>query len=211
MNDFEFLAGFFGVLLGLIIAQLASKLADAIDAHEERPFGLLTGLMVAFVLTDVTCFWLWIWSARTAVVVSWTSVFGSTVLAIVYFLAASLIFPRQTARVRSYDEHYWLRKKLIFGAIFSVNAIVLAGQIARAVPALTDVWFFVTQGIYYVPLILLVFSRRRWLDIALLVWLLIQSLVVGFDALPHSQWGDDVGLNLDAKQHAAPPGPQRAR
>ena len=31
MNDFEFLAGFFGVLLGLVIAQSAAKLAEAID------------------------------------------------------------------------------------------------------------------------------------------------------------------------------------
>lgn len=129
MNDFEFLADFFGVLLGLVIAQVASRLAEAIDEHRERPLGLLTPLLAAFVLCDVTGFWLWIWSARDVITVSWTSVFLSTLLAIAYFLAAGVMFPRAPGRWASYDEHYWARKRLVLGGIFAVNvATVIANS-----------------------------------------------------------------------------------
>lgn len=42
MSDFEFLYAFFGLLIGLIVTDLASKFADALDEHEHRPIGVLT-------------------------------------------------------------------------------------------------------------------------------------------------------------------------
>ena len=195
MNDFEFLAGFFGVLLGLVIAQVAGNLAEAIDEHRERPVGLLTSLLAAFVLCDVTGFWLWIWSARTAITVSWPSVYLSTALAIIYYLAAALTFPRVAARWASYDEHYWARKRLVLGGILTVSVVTFAGQLARRLPELNDWWFYPPQLGYYLPMTALLFTRRRWLDIALLSWLLVSYSITGFDLLPSSRWGDAVMLN----------------
>ncbi len=203
MSDFEFLAGFFGVLLGLVIAQIATKLAEAIDDHQERPIGLLTSLLAAFVLCDVTGFWLWIWSAREAIVVSWPSVFVSTALGIIYYLAAALVFPRSASRWASYDDHYWARKRLVLGGMLAVNTVVLAGQLARSLPALTDFWFYFYQGGYFVPLIALLFTRRRWQDVALFAWLLFYYALVIIDPLPPSQWANEVMLNPG--QAAAPP------
>lgn len=205
MNDFEFLAGFFGVLLGLVIAQVAGKLAEAIDEHRERPVGLLTSLLAAFVLCDVTGFWLWIWSARTVITVSWSSVFVSTALAIIYYLAAALMFPRVAARWASYDEHYWARKRLVLGGILVVNTLTLAGQLARRLPELNDLWFYPYQLGYFLPLTALLFTRRRWQDVALLSWLLLTYVIVGFDLLPSSRWGDEVMLNQ--RPVAAPTSP----
>jgi hypothetical protein len=195
VDDFEFLAGFFGVLLGLVIAQIATKLAEAIDEHRERPIGLLTSLLAAFVLCDVTGFWLWIWSVRDVIIVSWQSVFVSTALAITYYLAAALIFPRSPGRWASYDAHYWARKRLVLGGILAVNMVVLAGQLARSLPALTDFWFYFYQVGYHLPVIALLFTRRRWQDVALFAWLLLYTVVTSFDLLPASQWGNEVMLN----------------
>src|SRR3954467_4006525 len=41
MDDFSFLSGLFGILFGLIVAELATKFADAINLHHRRPIGLL--------------------------------------------------------------------------------------------------------------------------------------------------------------------------
>lgn len=195
MNDFEFLAGFFGVLLGLVIAQVAGKLAEAIDEHRERPVGALTSLLAAFVLCDVTGFWLWIWSAREVITVSWQSVFLSTALAIGYYLAAALMFPKVPGRWANYDEHYWARKRLVLGGILGVSVVTLAGQLARRLPEVDDLWFYPYQVGYYLPLTALLFTRRRWQDVALLSWLLLTYVIVGFDLLPSSRWGDAVMLN----------------
>jgi hypothetical protein len=83
-------------MFGLIVAELAIKSADAIDSHHERPLGILTPALTFLVLTDVTSFWLWVWGARKVLEINWPTVFGGVLLAFVYFLAASLVFPRTT-------------------------------------------------------------------------------------------------------------------
>jgi hypothetical protein len=41
----------------------------------------------------------------------------------------------------------------------------------------------------------LLFTRRRWQDVALLGWLLLYYVIVGIDVLPSSQWGLDLQLS----------------
>jgi uncharacterized BrkB/YihY/UPF0761 family membrane protein len=94
MTDFEFLMALFGLLYALIVAELALKFADAIDVHHERPMGVLTPALAFLFLTDVTGFWVFIWGARGVLKVSWHSVFSGVFLAILYLVAASLVFPR---------------------------------------------------------------------------------------------------------------------
>ncbi len=94
MNDFEGLFALFGIMFGLIVAELSLKMADAIDSHCEQPIGIFTPALAFLVLTDVTSFWLFIWAARNVLKVNWHTVFAGVLLAIVYFLAASLVFPR---------------------------------------------------------------------------------------------------------------------
>jgi hypothetical protein len=173
VGDFEFLTGFVGVLLGLVIAQVATKLAEAMDEHRERPIGLLTLFLAAFVLCDVPGFWLWIWSIRDVISVSWRSVFVSTALAITYYLAAALTFPRVPSRWASYDEHYWARKRLVIGGVLAVNLVVLGFLLARRLPSGSDFWFYFYQLGYFLPIIALLFTRRRLPDVALLGWLLL--------------------------------------
>jgi hypothetical protein len=64
MSDFEFLFALFGLLFGLIVAELSLKFADAIDSNRECPIGILTPALAFLLLTDVTSFWLLIWAAR---------------------------------------------------------------------------------------------------------------------------------------------------
>lgn len=98
MSDFEGSFGLFGLMFGLIVAELALKFADAIDSCRERPIGTVTPARALLVLTDVTSFWVWIWALRNALKVNWHTVFGGVLLATVYFLAATLVFPRTDAR-----------------------------------------------------------------------------------------------------------------
>lgn len=121
MTDFEFLFALFGLLFGLIVAELALKFADAIDCHGERPIGILAPALPLLLLTDVTGFWLFIWSARGVLTVSWHSAFSGVLLAVLYFVAASLVFPRSGRGWAHLDEHYWSRKRFVAGAMLFVH------------------------------------------------------------------------------------------
>ena len=200
MGDFEFLAGFYGLLLGLIVAEVASRLADAIDERRERPIGLLSPLLAIVVMADITSFWMWVWFDRAHVTMGWQTVYLSTLLGILYFLAAALIFPRTLGRWASLDEHYWSRKRMVIGGLILVNAIVLARMLARALPALDDFWFFVWILAYFVPMAILMMSRSRRVDLVCLSAVIVYYALNILPGMPSSQW---------AGQIAAPPAHQQ--
>lgn len=205
VSDFEGLFGLFGLMFGLIVAELALKFADAIDSHRERPIGVLTPALALLVLTDVTSFWVWIWAIRNSLKVNWHTVFGGVLFAIVYFLAATLVFPRTRREWAHLDDHYWSRKRLVASGILFANIVIIALMLTRALPAWNDWWFYINFGGYLIAVAGLVISRSRRLDFVFLSWALAINLLAGADLLPGSQWGHKLGLALSAEQHATKP------
>ncbi len=206
MSDFEYFFTFFGLILGLAVAEVALKFADAVDAHMRRPIGVLTPLLAVVVLMDLTALWLWTWSVREIIAVSWPTIFLGLFLAVTYFMAAALIFPRVESRWENLDEHYWARKRLVIGGVLLVNLAVLLLTFSRALPAWNDEWFFIYQLTYFVPMATLFLSRSRRIDMALLVYLIIMFVVTATDVLPYSEWGNAVNLNPSSR--LSPPATQ---
>ena len=205
MSDFEFLFALFGLLFGLIVAEVCLRFADAIDARKVRPIGLLTPMLALLLLTDVTSFWLFIWSARGILGISWHIVFSGLALAVIYFLAASLVFPRNAEGWAHLDDHYWSEKRLVVGGILLVDALVYGSMLMRALPAWDDWWFYFYQVGYFAALIGLLFSRTRKYDLAFLTLGLAVNLCAGFDLTPGSHWSDSVGLSYQASTSHMPP------
>jgi hypothetical protein len=196
MSEFEFLFSVFGLLIGLTFIEIAIKFADAIDARSRRPIGVLTPLLAVFVLVDVAGYWLFSWSIRDLLHVRWRTVFIGLTVAITYYLSASMIFPRSEGEWKTLDEHYWARKRLVIGGIVLVEGATMAWQLTRAVPALDDYWFWFYQLPYYIPMIALLFTRYRRVDIGLFIVLIGVQLISDFDLGPSSRWGREVGISL---------------
>jgi hypothetical protein len=196
MNDFEGLFALFGLMFGLIVAELSLKMADAIDSSHERPIGILTPALAFLVLTDVTSFWLFIWAGRNVLKVNWHTVFGSVLIAIVYFLAASLVFPRTNRGSTHLDDHYWSRKRLVAGGILVANLAIYGEMLTRAIPAWNDWLFYFYFVGYLIAVAGLILSRSRRLDLVFLCWAIAINLGTGSDLLPHSGWGEQIGLTF---------------
>lgn len=193
MSDFEYLFALFGLLFGLIVAELSLKLADAIELRRERPMGLLTPALALLIITDLCNFWLFLWGSRGALLVSWRTVFAGVLLAMIYFLAAALTFPRSNARCANLDEHYWSHKRLVAAGILFVNIVVTVALLTRATPAWDDWWFYYFFPSYTLALAGLTLSRSRRLDIICLAWALTVNATAGAD-LAHSQFGRATGI-----------------
>jgi hypothetical protein len=203
MSDFDGLFALFGLMFGLIIAELSLKMADAIDSHRERPIGVLTPALAFLVLTDVTSFWLFIWAGRDALRVNWHTVFAGVLLAIVYFLAASLVFPRTKRDWAHLDDHYWSRKRVVVGGILFANLAIDGFMLTRAIPEWNDWMFYFYFPAYVVALVGLIFSRTRRWDVVFLICAIGINLAAGSDALPGSRWGKQIGLTFGAQRGEA--------
>ena len=204
MGDFEFLFALFGLLFGLIVAELSIKFADAIDSNHRRPIGILTPALAFLLLTDVTSFWLFIWAVRSVLTVSWPSVFSGVLLAMLYFVAASLVFPRTNRNRTPLDEHYWSRKRVVAAVMLFVNVVATGGMLTRATPAWDDWWFYFYFPSYFLALAGLTCSRSRRLDLFFLAWAIAVNISGGFGLLPNSQFGEEVGLVPTLAPYAAP-------
>ena len=196
MSDFEGLFGQLSIMFGLIVAELAIKFADAIDSHAERPIGILTPGLAFLVLTDVTGFWLFGWGARKVLLLNWSTVFEGVLLAFVYFLAASFVFPRTSRGWANLDDHYWSRKRLVALGMLFANIVIIGSMLTRATPAWNDWWFYSNFVGYFVALAGLVASRSRRLDYVFLNWAIGINVAAGANLLPGSQWGHKVAIDF---------------
>lgn len=183
------------MIFGLIVAEVAIKFADAIDGHAHRPVGLLSPLLAAFVLLDVSSFWLFAWSIRDAVYLSFGTVFAALAVAIGYFLSAALIFPRSDKGWATLDEHFWARKRYVLAGILFASFMLIGIQLARVLPRLDDVWFYFWQAAYFGPIAVLWFSRNRRLNLAALAVLVCYYPFDALDILPNSVWGQATGMS----------------
>lgn len=174
MEQFDFYFSFYGLLLSLSAGTVIIRFADAIGERNGRQIGLLAPLLGAFVLLDITSFWIWAWRARESFDISFAYMYFGLAIAVAYFFSTSQVFPKESANWTSLDDHYWARKRYVIPGIIVANLAVMShGLLVREVSR----GFLIHQAFCWVPLIALLFTRRKWLDLALLAALCLNYLV----------------------------------
>jgi hypothetical protein len=188
MSEFEFFFILFGLMLGLTLAEIARRFTDSVAARGSVKLGILTPMLALFVLLDLASFWMWIWSVRALIHLNWPTMIAALVVVLAYFFAAASVFPRRESAWPVLDDHYLRQKRLVIAGVAIANLPGLLFQLSIQLPAPGDIWFFAWQGMYWIPLFLLLFVRGRRANIALLAVLLLQYGLVAANALPNSQW-----------------------
>ena len=121
-------------------------------------------------LLDLSSFWIWAWRARAFFEITYMQMYVGLVIAVAYFISASLLFPREGSDWETLDEHYWARKKIVTLGIMAANAMVLIHAVF-ARPEAFDQDFIIIQAGYWPPLIALLFTKKSLVDLILLSWL----------------------------------------
>jgi hypothetical protein len=188
MSAFEFYFSFYGLLLGLSVAEVTNGLASAIGARRSIAIGWLSPLLAMFFLTDVASFWIFAWGARGLIYIDWSPLYLGLIIAVTYYLAAALVFPRNIAEGLSLDDHYWENKKLVVAGIALANVVVVGLGIAFISAPFRDPMFWFWQIIYWGPVFGLLISKSRRIDIFLLA-LGILGYLAHF-VIPSSSFGN---------------------
>ena len=177
MSGFEVYFSFFGLLLGLSVAQVANGIGHATATRKSVTFGVLTPLLAVFVLLDIASFWIWAWRARDVMEVTYGSINVGLIVALAYYIATVLLFPLPGGVWDKLDEHYWSNKRFVISGVMLANAVVVAHGLATRPELLTLPRFWLLQPIYWLPLIVLLFSRKKPVDVVSLGVLIIGYLL----------------------------------
>ena len=185
MSAFEFFFSFYGLLLGLSVAELVGGFARVLHERHRVRFGWLTPLLALFVAIDLVTFWNQAWVFFRGAPFNPVLLLVGLIIAATFYIAASVTFPRVSAEgvetKIDLDDHFWAHRRLVFGCVLAANAIVwlLLGVLALADPEWAAVWstrLVIGVGIFAVSTAVAAFAPQRRVVIAALVVVLGYTL-----------------------------------
>ena len=171
MSAFEFFFSFYGLLLGLSVAELVGGFARVLHERERIRFGWLTPALALFVAIDIATFWNQAWVIFRGAPFNIFLLLVSLSIAATFYVAASVTFPRVSAegaheRV-DLDAHFWANKRAVMLLLVLANLLMMSGSIWMSLPKNEGLQIAVTyafnMSIYLVLVIPAALTRRAWL------------------------------------------------
>ncbi|MDQ8028154.1 MAG: hypothetical protein REJ23_05470 [Brevundimonas sp.] len=126
MSAFEFLFSFYGLLLGLSIAELATGFSRAWDRRKTVPIGWAAPLLAIVLMLDLVSFWTNSWGIRERIEVDYYVTLAAATVALFYYFAATQVFPREGSTVTPTDHVMAHRRSVVIAVILS-NLLVTVG------------------------------------------------------------------------------------
>ncbi|HEY0925157.1 hypothetical protein [Brevundimonas sp.] len=207
MSAFEFFFSFYGLLLGLSVAELVGGFARVLHEKERVRFGWLTPLLAAFVALDVATFWNQAWVIFRGAPFNHALLIAGLVIAATFYVAASVTFPRVSAEGADeridLTDHFWRYRRLVFGCIMTANLIVgllfiTLMSVNDGFAALSTVRLWVGFGIFFIGTATAAFAPGRPVVVGALLTVLAYSLWVvvmaAIGLISRGAWGPATGL-----------------
>ena len=135
MSTFEFFVSFYGLLLGFSLAELIGGFARLVHDRKAVVFGVLTPLLGVFVAIDMATFWVQAWTVFRNAPFSYALLILGLAVAAVFYIAASMVFPRQIGARINLDTHFWAQRRWVLLTVLGANllmALIIVGAAHRA-------------------------------------------------------------------------------
>jgi hypothetical protein len=178
LNQFEFLFSLYGLLLGLGVADLAAGSSRAYDRRKAEPIGWLAPGLAALLICDLLTFWAGAWRFRD-VQVTYYLMLAATAVGLIYYFAASQVWPREGS-AEATDDHAMTRRRLIALSIFVINvAVFFVPTAAEWIAGDASAWLANAMNALYVAVLMWLFLAPTRRQAALAAWSGVAFLVIG--------------------------------
>jgi hypothetical protein len=177
LSPFEFFFSFYGLLLGFSVAELVGGFARVVHERREVKLGKLTPLLAVFVAVDIATFWNQAWVFLRDAPYNFSLLILGLVVASVFYVAATLVFPRDLKPGDELDQHFWRHKRLVLLCVMVANLAMamvfflvggLTGQLAQP-----PVGLIIGRVFFSVVTLAAALSSRRRVVLALLAILVL--------------------------------------
>jgi hypothetical protein len=126
VSAFEFFFSFYGLILGFSAAELVGGFAGLVQRRRTVRFGYLTVLMAVFVAIDIATFWNQAWVILRFAPFSFALLILGLVVASTFYVAASLVFPKEPAEGAHLDDHFWRNRRIVLLCVLAANLAMAA-------------------------------------------------------------------------------------
>ena len=210
MSAFEFFFSFYGLVLGLSVAVIATGAARAFKHRKTVRVGWKTPLLAVFAAFDIATFWDAAWTNLGQAPYSYGMLIAGLAVAIVYFIAANLIFPEPEDDATSLDQHFVANKRAVLLLLTLANVLmvalclfILAGKPGFAIMATGYAFNFLFYLALVIPAAL---TKRAWIfattmGVHIAVYLILAVFSV---AQPHLMAGAAAGAAPTPPEAASP-------
>jgi hypothetical protein len=184
MDRFSFFFAFYGLVLGLAVAELLGGVGRLARARTLRAIGVQTALLALLAFMALCITWIDAFARFQNVTLDLSGLWAPILIATCYYLAAVVIFPTDEGELGDLDSYYQTRKTFVVAMLFAAETFnnvtffsVYAETLAKR-PAMF--WYFLLPynlaiNLAFVAL-LLVKTRRANIGLLALLILLYSSV-----------------------------------
>ena len=115
MTDIEFIVSFWILLSGLLLANIANNLADALRARRDLPIGFLPWAINFYIATSVISTLFLLSKADETLSLDMLVLIGLLAALGPYIIVSRLLYPEHKERWDSVEDYYLANRKLILG------------------------------------------------------------------------------------------------
>lgn len=161
MDEFSFFFTFYGLLLGLAAAEVLGELGAFARSRPLRTLDPVAGLFALLVFLVICATWLDAWTSRADFRLDFASLWAPIGIATAYYLAATVVLPRDEAQFGRLSEYIGERKSFVVGAMVVAEILVkitLIPHFERQLAIRPAVFW-----LWSVPFNVLIFGSWAWL------------------------------------------------
>ncbi len=125
MSAFEFSFTFYGLVLGLSVVELVAGVGRLVHEGHRIRVGWLTPMLATFLALDVATFWSQAWSMNQNAPFSLALLILGVTSAGLFYIAATLVFPREIEEGEDLTTHYWRHRRLVLSLVAVANLLNL--------------------------------------------------------------------------------------
>lgn len=194
MSAFEFFFTLYGLVLGLSVVEIVSGFARLAHGRERVKIGWLTPMLAVLLTLDLANFWMNAYGAFQAYSLSYGLLVISLFVSALYYVAASVVFPRDFEKEPDFDAFYMRHRRLVMAVLIvagitAFEVIPMMSAQGRAV----RLEYWKDPGSAWVPILFIgcavgiILIRNTRLNLVLLTLMISSFLLQAIESLPPEQ------------------------
>lgn len=131
MSRFEFFMAFYGLLLGLGMAELLGGFANLLRERQGPRLGRIAPTLGAIILLEMLANFIDAWVKFQDIAIALPDLLVPTLIGLLYFVIAVIALPRDPGDWASLDDYVMLRRRWIVGLLILANMLIASLEVTR--------------------------------------------------------------------------------